>query len=268
MKTKTPFFRRFGIEFEFSTPMKEAKKLIRNIFARVYKAKGHNLISNNISYSCDASYKKWELKYDGSTEIELTTPISKLRNFNKINQILALLYNNLCNNRLKLTNNDSAHLHMQANDVPKHNIIAAWIQIEKTILKCFPEHRRDNNYCQKLIHWKRYKKISDFFIDAEIESNAHHAILSLNYYGSRKTVEFRIMEGNVDSHDIQPWVKFCMLFLNYAKKVDPIEIICNEAQPKLTIDEMITLLNIKDKEVIGFLKRREAHFKKITHKQL
>jgi hypothetical protein len=151
---------------------------------------------------------------------------------------------------------------MQANDVPKHNIIAAWIQIEKTILKCFPKHRRSNDYCQKLIHWKRYKKMSDFFIDAENEAEAHHAILSLNYYGSRKTVEFRVMEGNISVNDIKPWVKFCMLFLNYARKIDPVEVICKKTKPQMNMSELIDLLNIRDSEVKKFLKRREKQFKK------
>lgn len=248
------YFRKFGIELEFSTPLKEAQKSIKKIISKIYHK--NKLIVSDVSSSSSTGYKKWELKFDGSTECELTTPISTPHSFKRITQVI----DELSLGNLKLTNNDSVHIHMQADDVPKHNIIAAWILIEKTILKCFPTHRRDNGYCQKLVA-KKYKKISDFFIDAEIEANAHHAIVSLNYYSQRKTVEFRMMEGNKNSNDILSWIKFCMTFLNYAKTIDPIEIVCDKEKPKLNIEELIQLLSIKDKEVINFLTRREARFK-------
>jgi hypothetical protein len=253
-RPKSKYFRKFGFELEFSTPIKKTKKIIKKIITKTYK---RNMLDIEESYGSGArEYKKWELKLDGSTECELTTPISTIHNFKTITKIL----NELSQNKLEITNRDSVHVHMQANDVPKHNIIAAWILLEKVIMSCFPHHRRDNTYCQKLIN-KRYKKISDFFIDAEQESDDHHAILSLNYYSQRKTVEFRIMEGNLDPNDILPWVKFCMLFLNYAKNIDPIEIICNN-KPKININDIIDLLNIRDREVSDFLIRRQKTFKK------
>ena len=253
------YFRKFGFELEFSTPIEQTKKIVKKIMAKTYKI--NMILYETFNYSNTNTYKKWELKYDGSTECELTTPISTIHNFKRITKIL----NELKKNELKVTNKDSVHVHMQANDVPKHNIIAAWILMEKVILKCFPEHRRDNGYCQKLIN-KKYRKISDFFIDAENEANAHHAILSLNYYTQRKTVEFRVMEGNLNANDILPWVKFCMLFLNYAKTIDPVEIICNKNRPILKLKDIIEMLKIKDKQIIDFLIRREKQFKKKARK--
>lgn len=256
MKNKPKeFFRKFGFELEFSTPMNEAEKVIK---AAILKSYGKNqFIKSGLVYGSEHKYKKWEFKYDGSTETELTTPISSYEHFKKISEVLDLLYQT----DLKITEKDSVHVHMQANDVPKHNIIAAWIQIEKCIMNCFPKHRRNNNYCQKLLHWSKSKKIPEFFMKAEEESEEHHAIISLNYYNNRKTVEFRIMEGNIDKKDILNWVKFCMLFLNYAKNVDPIEIICKKTNLQLKLNQMIELLNIEDDGVIEFLERRTEQFK-------
>jgi len=149
---------------------------------------------------------------------------------------------------------------MQANKITEHQLITAWLQIEKIIIKCFPKHRRNNTYCYRLIHKKKYRKISDLLIEAEKEAQDHHAIFSLCYYNTRKTVEFRIMEGNINIQDIQPWVKFCMLFLNYAQTIDPIQIICNTKQSIKNLQQLIKLLNIQDNEIIKFLKERKKKF--------
>jgi len=253
MKKKNPlYYRKFGFELEFSSKFEIVLKYVKTIIPQVYgKDKLH--IENQGTHVVDDKFKKWEFKYDGSTECELTTLISTLNDFTKLEHVLEKLNQK----SIDITKHDSVHVHMQANDVPKHNIIAAWIQIEKGIMKCFPKHRRHNSYCQKLIHGKKYKKISDFFIKAEDESKEHHAILSLNYYQERKTVEFRIMEGNININLIRPWVKFCMLFLNYAKHVDPIKIICGRRRLRTNVKEIIELMRIKDKDVIEFLELRQ-----------
>jgi len=253
-KENSPYFRKFGFELEFSTPINDVEKIAKNIINKICgKAK---LVTDSNFLIKNTNYNKWELKSDGSTECELTTPISKIKDFNKIKKITEKLKEN----KVKQTTKDSVHVHMQADDVPKHNIIAAWIQIENEIIKCFPKHRRHNTYCQKLIPYNKKRKIADFFIQAEEESMQHHSIVSLNYYDDRKTVEFRIMEGNIEINNIMPWVKFCMLFLNYAKSIDPIEIICRPKN-KLKINDIITELNINDDAIVDFLQRRIKRFK-------
>jgi hypothetical protein len=255
---KAIYFRRFGFELEFSTPFDEVKKIIKPLILRTYGPKMLS-IDQLFNDSNNNHFKKWELKYDGSTECEITTPISIIKNFDKIEKVINIIKNK----NVKISDKDSVHVHMQANDVPKHNIIAAWIQIEATLLNCFPKHRRNNTYCEKLIGENEKKhKISDFFINTEEEAFNHHSIASLQYYDERKTVEFRMMEGNLNPNEIKQWVKFCMLFLNYAAKIDPVKIICEEKKGKLKLDNMIELLRIEDKEVIEFLILREKMFKK------
>ena len=245
--------RKFGFELEFSTPLAKLEKPIKKAISKIYS----NKILVEKDYAFNNNYKKWNLKLDSSTGAELTTPISSMSNFPTIKKVLKAL--TIINP--EITDSDSVHVHMQAKDVPKHNIIAAWVQIESTILKCFPKHRRNNTYCQKLIKDRKHKKISDFFISAEEESLAHHAILSLNYYSERGTVEFRVAEGNIDINVIKPWVMFCMYFLNYAKIVDPVKIICDKDDSKMNIDKMIDLLNIDNEEISCFLRERYERFK-------
>lgn len=251
-----PYHRKFGFELEFSSKFEEVLHHVKSIIPRIY-GKNKTLIEGGTRV-LDDNYGKWGFKYDGSTECELTTPISTIKDFPKITKVLT----KLSEKNISTTVKDSVHVHMQANDIPEHNIIAAWIQIENAIMKCFPKHRRNNSYCAKLIHGKNYKKMSDFFIKAEAESEDHHAMLSLNYYDQRKTVEFRIMEGNIDINTIKPWIMFCMLFLNYARTIDPVEVICKKLKLTLTIEEMIELLNITDEEVLNFIHRRSKMFKK------
>jgi len=250
-----PFYRKFGFELEFSTYMNAVQEMVKKIIPKIY---GRNkLVPDAASWECNKKYNKWELKSDGSTECELTTPISTIKDFKKIEQVLI----ELKERNISVTRKDSVHVHMQANKISKHQLIAAWLQIENIIIKCFPRHRRNNTYCQKLIHWRKYKKLSDFFIKAEDEAKDHHSIFSLCYYDDRKTVEFRVMEGNINIQDIKPWVKFCMLFLNYAKTIDPIEIICKKKNRINNIKELIELLKIYDEEIIEFLKRRKKKWK-------
>lgn len=252
MKAKIPtYFRKFGFELEFSSKFDDVKGKARAIISKIY---GKNKFkTEDDAFMAHTSFTKWIFKLDASTGCELTTPISRFNDFKKIEKVLGKLKEL----RLKITHSDSVHVHMQANDVPKHNIIAAWLQIEKGIMKCFPIHRRNNvTYCHKLIHGKKYKKIADFFIDAEDESGAHHSILNLYYYDERKTIEFRLMEGNTNINLVRPWVKFCMLFLNYAKNIDPVKIICEKEKLKTTTKDIIELMNIEDSEVIAFLVER------------
>ena len=252
---KNQYFRRFGFELEFSTQFDDVEAIIKQIIPKIY---GKNKLIINSSYEiCNEKFKKWELKRDGSTECELTTPISTSKDFTQLKNTL----DEIKNKKIKVTRKDSVHVHMQADDVPKHNIIAAWIQIEPIILQFFPKHRRNNSFCEKIIKNRKYQKISDFFIKAEAKSFNHHSIVSLNYYLQRETVEFRIMEGNTSFEDVKAWIKFLMIFLEYAKNIDPVEIICKKINKKMNIKKMIDLLNINDREVIDFLERRKEEFR-------
>ena len=255
MRRKNLYFRKFGFELEFSTQFDDVEPIVKRLLGRVYNKK--KITISKVFGDDNNHFRKWELKYDGSTESELTTPISTLKNFSKISKIIQ----GLKEKNLKITQKDSVHVHMQANDVPKHNIIAAWIQIESAILQCFPKHRRNNSYCEKIIKNKRYDKISDFFIKAEDESFNHHSIVSLQYYPERKTVEFRVMEGNLNQEDIKAWIRFCMIFLHYAKTIDPVEIICDKVKNKMNLDKMMAMMSIEDQLVIEFLERRKKLFR-------
>ena len=103
-------------------------------------------------------------------------------------------------------------------------MVIGWLIIEKGIIRCFPKHRRKNNFCEKLGDGKKHN-IGLLFEKAYGIAENHHSILSLYHYDQRKTIEFRVCEGTNNSETIENWIKFCYLFLNYCKNMDVIEVL-------------------------------------------
>jgi len=243
------YSRRFGCEFEFSSPFDDIEKVLKTIIPK-------NKLKAEKTWYLSSKNKQWHLKTDATTESELATPISTLKDLPKIKKILDALKEA----KISITQADSTHMHIETKDVPKHNIITAWIQIEKAILKCLPKHRRNNTYCQKLIQ-PHQNDIARFLMKAENVAQEHHSILSLYYYDERKTIEFRGCEGSYDIKTVENWLKFYMNFLNYAKKIDPVQIICDSHQIKTSLIDVMNLLQIKDKHIVDFLDERGTRFK-------
>jgi spore coat polysaccharide biosynthesis protein SpsF (cytidylyltransferase family) len=112
------YSRRFGCEFEFSSPFEDVEKVLKSVLSekQLKVEKNWYLSSKN---------KEWHLKTDATTESELATPICTFKDFPKIKKVL----DKLKKAKISITNSDSIHVHMEAKDVPKHNIIVAWIQM-------------------------------------------------------------------------------------------------------------------------------------------
>lgn len=248
--------RHFGCEIEMSTPFEDCKKIITPIIKKIY---GPRSIKSEEAH-CDTigNYKYWHLKEEPSSESELCTPISTWKNIGNIQNVIKQIQKT----KIKITRNDSVHVHVQANDVDPRNILSAWLFYESTIKKCFPKHRRINENCPGLIKEKgKHKNIAYFLINAILESESHKSIISFHNYEERKTVEFRISEGSLDQNHIRNWILFCLTFINTSKKIDPILTICQEVN-STDIDDLIIALDIKDKKLSEWLETRYNKFKR------
>ena len=238
----------FGCEFEYSTDFNTLSPIIKKSIRDIYGDK--KLIVKEQHYLSTNNKVRWHLKTDVTTASELTTPISKLENLTSIIKIVKLIKKN----NVKITNNDSIHVHVSVKGIPINQIICLWLLIEHTIIKCFKKHRRNNQHCEKL-NTKKNKIIEKVFPDSFAVSMNHHAIVSTAYHPDRETVEFRVCHGTLDTDFIKNWIVFCLLFVERAKNIDILKIKKRNVSEINTPEQIIQELNIKNKSVQNFLKQ-------------
>lgn len=241
---------KFGCEFEFSTDIEIVANIVKEVL-------GNELTHRN-EYFKSKNNRKWHLKTDSSTCCELCTPVSSYDDMEYICSVIQ----HISRSKIKTTKNDSMHVHVRTNKVSKENLITAWIMIEKTLIKCFPKHRRQkygyyskNNYCGMLINHTAKKNIASLLNSAMKISDDHHSVFSSKYYESRGTVEFRISEGTTKIKHVKNWVKFCLQFINFAKDINPYESLTSIPY-KMNIEELISVMNIRDYNLGQWLKER------------
>jgi len=115
METK----RKFGIELEFSSEFDAIKNVIKNVIQKVY---GYNKLYIKKGVFKSISGKKWILKEDHSTAAELTAPASSFSDLHNIMKVIKYLKKSA---KCKITDKDSMHIHISANNVLSDNLIAA-----------------------------------------------------------------------------------------------------------------------------------------------
>lgn len=239
------YHRKFGCEFEFSSDFETVSAIASKAIISIY---GQNKLYVKYKWYKSINNLQWHLKLDSSTSAELVTPVSNYTDLPKICKVIQYLGNN----DIQVTKNDSFHVHMYAGDITRNSIVVSWIQIEKIFSKIFPPNRRKNDYC-KLIGNNRKSILAKKFIDAENNSQEHHCSLSLLNLDKRKTIEFRLAQGTTDPDFITGLVKFYMSYLNYAKHIDPVKLLCEDQIDNM--DKIVELLNIKCKKVLKVLGR-------------
>ena len=88
-------------------------------------------------------------------------------------------------------------------------------------------------------------------------SKRHNSDISLENYNYRKTIEFRLSEGTKNPDVVENWLKFYMLFLNYAENINFNKVLENGSTKDIkNIQDVISLLNIKSEKICNFLKKR------------
>ncbi len=201
----------FGLEFEFSyrTSRESLKDIISNIVPRdQVKVTSWQRNFNNTEWIC---------KPDSSCGFEIVTPVlSKLNDLNTICKIVDLLksYGVPTNKQCGI------HVHVESNMLKPSEIariIAYWIKIEKIILFLFPKYRRSNKHCQPLRENKCITYNEKYLTRDLISMNSYDKYQSLNIRGSKRgTLEYRLMEGTLDSEAVVNWTTFCLYFFQIA----------------------------------------------------
>jgi len=260
MFPKIFFSRKFGCEFEFSTRYDQIKPIISKII--------HKYFGNNSLYCKEEAYQsinniKWNLKTDATTESELCTPISTLKQMDKICDVIK----EIDRNDIKITDKDSLHVHLDIAGIDKEKVLALWLKYEPVIFSLFPLRRRNCFYCERSIKSKGSKKnTASFFKDALNSTEDHHSAISFSIVDyiknkKRKTVEIRVAEGTKNYKMVRNWVLFCIYFIESSKKIDAMKIMCDYPY-KSTLYDMLNEINIKDKELLEWIEKRHDEFKR------
>jgi len=124
-----------------------------------------------------------------------------------------------------------------------------WSRCENAIFSLVNKQRAINDSCQK-IGGSFKKGMSELMKVAD----DHHAALSCCYYEDRKTVEFRVAEGTRDWEFIEAWVHFCVAFVDYCQRADPIKML-TEKGFKIGVSKMFDDIKLPRKYVTELLAR-------------
>lgn len=204
--------RSFGCEFEFSTEWEEALPIVQKVIPK------RNLRVERDYVSTENNRTWWHLKTDGTTDIELATPISKSKDLPNICRVIMRL-----SRGLKVTSNDGFHVHVSCRDVDVRLMMIYWARCENAIFSLVNKQRHVNDSCRRIsgafkVGMSKLMEVAD----------EHHSALSCCYYEDRKTVEFRVAEGTRDWQFISAWVHFCLSFVDFCKRADPIDILTDK----------------------------------------
>jgi len=267
--------RNFGCEFEFSTIYHDFLPIVKPIIKEIY---GEGCLKYSEKwYESTNNFNQWHLKIDNSTESELCTPVSKLKDIDNITSVLEKTGEN---KNIKITKNDSFHVHVDVKDIEREAILVLWMRYEKVIFSLFPSHRRNHNrYCEKSIHKeKTNKNISEYLQEAIENTKDHHSAISFYFYkhkeinalsSKRNTVEFRLGEGTTNSVFIKNWVIFLLFFIDSCKNLeikDVVDIMCDKRFDNSddSFNIMMKEIQIRDKELKKWILSRRKEMSNIS----
>jgi hypothetical protein len=265
MSIPTQFYKRkFGCEFEFSTDFIDFAEIVTPIVKRVC---GKNRLKVlNECYRSINNLVKWHVKADASTQVEFCTPVSSLIKLEDIEQIVRALQAK----RIKISENDSFHVHVGSSDLNKKSLLALWLRYERIIYALFPKHRRNNNtFCTRAIQDEPLSNelVAHYFKNAMTSTEDHHSGISFTYHkqngSSRNTVEFRLAEGTLNMRLIRNWIAFLLYLVEKSKNKQALEDrLCEEVLPvRLSaLETMIQELDIEDEKLIKWLRFRLKKF--------
>lgn len=165
----------------------------------------------------------WVVKPDSSCGLEICTPI--YRNWRGIRKVCQVVNAFREDPLIKVDERCSVHVHIDVSDLSIEqlgSIVAMWVKCEAVFLDMVPPNRKANRYCQFLC-------LRDIF-DTDVYLNPHETVLSIGdakYYtanswqwkkGNRKTLEFRIIEGEgcKDPYLIKNWLRLILHFVEMA----------------------------------------------------
>jgi len=247
------FHRKFGCEFEFSSSFEKIASVAKQAVQEVY---GKRKFWSQKRYYHSINNKQWQLKIDSSTCCELVTPVSTYEDLPKIKEVLR----RIAIAKPKLTRKDGFHVHMEASGCTRYQLTSAWLEIERVFRRCFPRHRRNNDNCCYIDRGKKKQVLSQYFMISLREAEDHSSSMSLENYSERGTIEFRLGEGTVSGDTVEMFVKFYMLFMEYASQVDPVQILCSDRYRMQSLSAILHVLNVRSTKMRSFFQERHRRF--------
>ena len=171
-------------------------------------------------------------------------------NENDLNHI-AFIGKKLAEGDCLVNPNCGFHIHCNVDDFTGRDmgvLLARWIKIEPMLCNLMPNHRVDNYFCRLLSksrkiakgkkhmpedvwqklkptqygpHENRQKKVTLNTVNvaaAYAYENSFYPFDPPSYLSIRKTVEFRMPEGSLNSEAVFAWVRFFLRFVEMSKK--------------------------------------------------
>lgn len=211
--------RRFGIEFEFNRRHYNAGPTFQQIAERMsraltgFKGKTFPVITGE---GGRRSGQVWEVKDDGSCDVEVCTPAITFHQWPQVVKVLDTL------NRIGKVDDDCGlHVHHEARHLSEaqlRRVVERWMEFEPTIMQMVDRNRRDNDYCMPV---QRY--IAENGYDPEeslLDIIRHEKYLTMNISNWWRSgrIEIRAHQGTLHAPTTRFWVEFTKRFINQAAK--------------------------------------------------
>jgi len=167
----------------------------------------------------------WVLKPDSSCGMEVCTPVFK--GWSGLKRCCEVVHAIGADPKIKVDQRCSVHIHVEVADLEPAEIasvIAHWFKVEPLFMDSVPPTRKRNRYCQfmgmtNLVQHDTKMSAADLI---KRVGNVKYYSLNTNQYlrNSRKTLEFRIIEGDgcKDAYLIKNWTRLLIHFIEMTRK--------------------------------------------------
>lgn len=170
----------------------------------------------------------WVLKPDSSAGIEVCSPVVK--GWHGVKTICQAVDVMTSDPRVHVDDRCGFHVHVEVADCDVQRlacILAYWVKCEAIFLDSVPRSRKRNKYCQQIGLSPYFQHDTCFDATWLVETLGQMKYYSINnlYYktGKRKTIEFRIVEGEgcMDSYLMKNWLRLLIHFVEMTKDMEP-----------------------------------------------
>ena len=221
--------RRFGIELEVNAfdgesrpPKGKQPEGINHVGAIVASSVPEDG-SEIRAYEHTDNNTKWIIKPDASCGIEVCSP--PLKGWKGLKKALTVVQVMSEDPQIKVDRRCSVHVHLDVSDLTETQlakVVSWWVKCEPVFLDAMPLERKRNRYCQSLGMNNIFQhdvQYSDKDIICRVGDIKYYTMNTSNWVrGSRKTIEFRPIEGQgcKEPYLIKNWVRLLIHFVETA----------------------------------------------------
>lgn len=199
-------YRKFGVELEISRPV--------NCYTVTQALEALRLSHpvRNMARYCRSPGNHWDVKLDGTCGVEVASPRLCLNDFSELEQVCAALRDIGATQ----STNCGTHVHHSARDLSTaslRKLLMWWNAMSPVFELIVPHHRRNNYHCSRItMPWEVVRTYT------RVRHIGRYT--SLNFTSLRRfgTVEFRTLEGTMDSERIYNWIVLTQSFVELSKR--------------------------------------------------